>query len=82
MAQLASAPRCHPPPVLLLAAEHDFVTLRSMQGWQKLAKQRLVVIPGAVHHALLERPEACGVHLEAFLQAQEESGSIDQKGHR
>ena len=73
---------CLNPPVLLLAAEHDFVTLRSMQGWQKLAKQRLVVIPGAVHHALLERPEACGVHLEAFLQAQEESGSIDQKGHR
>ena len=29
-------------PVLILAAEHDFVTLRSMQGWQTLAKQHLV----------------------------------------
>ena len=59
-------------PVLLVAAEHDFVTLRSMEGWQKLAQQRLVVIPDAAHHALLERPEAYGAHLEAFLQAQEE----------
>jgi pimeloyl-ACP methyl ester carboxylesterase len=41
-----------------------------------------VVIPGAAHHALLERPEAYGAHLEAFLQAHEDSGSIDQKRHR
>ena len=60
-------------PVLLLAAEHDFVTLRSMQGWQKLAQQRLVVISGAAHHALLERPEAYGAHLETFLNEHEES---------
>jgi pimeloyl-ACP methyl ester carboxylesterase len=60
-------------PVLLMAAEHDFVTLRSMEGWQKLAKQRLVVIPGAAHHALLESPEAYGAHLEAFLQEHEEN---------
>jgi pimeloyl-ACP methyl ester carboxylesterase len=56
-------------PVLLLAAEHDFVTSRSMEGWQKLANQRRVVIHGAAHHALLERPEAYGAHLEGFLQA-------------
>ena len=60
-------------PVLLLAAEYDFVTLRSMQGWQKLAKQHLVVFPGAAHHTLLERPEVYGAHLEAFLQEHEES---------
>jgi proline iminopeptidase len=59
-------------PVLLLAAEHDFVTPRSMEGWQKLAKQRRVVIPGAAHHALLEMPETYATHLEAFLQAHEE----------
>lgn len=60
-------------PVLLLAAEYDFVTLRSMQQWQQLANQRLVVLPGAAHHALLERPEVYGVHLEGFLQEHEES---------
>ena len=60
-------------PVLLLAAEYDFVSLRSMQGWQKLAQQRLVVIPEAAHHALLERPEAYGAHLETFLNEHEES---------
>jgi alpha-beta hydrolase superfamily lysophospholipase len=43
-------------PVLLLAAEHDFVTPRSMESWQRLAQQRLEIIPGAAHHALLERP--------------------------
>jgi pimeloyl-ACP methyl ester carboxylesterase len=53
-----------------------------MQGWQKLATQRLLVIPGAAHHARLERPEAYGAHFEAFLQAQEESESTDQKRHR
>lgn len=62
------------PPVLLLAAEYDFVTLRSMQGWQQLAKARLVVLPGVGHHALLECPEAYGTHLEDFLQEQEEAG--------
>jgi proline iminopeptidase len=60
-------------PVLLLAAEYDFVSPRSMQGWQKLAQQRLVVLPGASHHALLERPEAYGAHLETFLNEHEES---------
>jgi pimeloyl-ACP methyl ester carboxylesterase len=59
-------------PVLLLAAEYDFVTLRSMQGWQQLANQRLVVLPGVAHHALLERPKAYGAHLEAFLQTHED----------
>ena len=58
-------------PVLLLAAEHDFVTPRSMQGWQQLANQRLVVLPGVAHHALLESPGAYGAHLEAFLQTHE-----------
>ena len=47
-------------PVLILAAEHDFVTQRSMEGWRQLAQLRSVVIPGAAHHALLERPEAYG----------------------
>ncbi len=55
-------------PVLLLAAEHDFVSLRSSEGWQRLAQQRLVVIPGAAHHALLDQPEAYGAVLEGFLQ--------------
>jgi len=55
-------------PVLLLAAEHDFVTLRAMEGWQDLAQQRLEVIPGAAHHALLEKPEVYGACLERFLQ--------------
>jgi pimeloyl-ACP methyl ester carboxylesterase len=55
-------------PVLLLAAEHDFVTLRAMEGWQYLAQQRLEVIPGAAHHALLEKPEVYGACLERFLQ--------------
>jgi pimeloyl-ACP methyl ester carboxylesterase len=55
-------------PVLLLAAEHDFVSLRSIEGWQRLAQQRLVVIPGAAHHALLDQPEAYGAVLEGFLQ--------------
>ena len=58
-------------PVLLLAAEHDFVTLRSMEGWKHLTQQRLVVLPGAAHHALLEMPEAYGACLESFLQDQE-----------
>lgn len=60
-------------PVLLVAAEYDFVTLRSMQGWQRLVNQRLVVLPGAAHHALLEMPEVYGAHLEAFLHEHEES---------
>ncbi len=59
-------------PVLLLAGEHDFVTLRSMEGWQQLAQIRCVVIPGAAHHALLEMPEAYGACLEGFLQSHEE----------
>lgn len=50
------------------------LTLGSMHGWQKLAKQHLVVIPGAAHHALLVRPEVYGAQLEAFLQTHEESG--------
>jgi pimeloyl-ACP methyl ester carboxylesterase len=33
----------------------------------------LVVLPGASHHALLERPEAYGAHLETFLNEHEES---------
>jgi len=61
-------------PVLLLAAEHDFVTPRSMEGWQKLIKQIQVALPGAAHHALLEMPEAYGAQLEAFLQAHEDGG--------
>lgn len=59
-------------PMLLLAAEHDFVTPRSMQGWQRLAHQRLVVLPGVAHHALLESPETYGAQLEAFLQQHED----------
>jgi proline iminopeptidase len=58
-------------PVLLLAAEYDFVTPRSMQGWQQLPNQRLEVLPGVAHHALLESPGAYGAHLEAFLQSHE-----------
>jgi pimeloyl-ACP methyl ester carboxylesterase len=58
-------------PVLLLAAEYDFVTPRSMQGWQQLANQRLVVFPGVAHHALLESPVVYGAHLEAFLRKYE-----------
>ena len=64
-------------PVLLLAAEHDFVTLRSMQGWQQLAQQRLVVIPGAAHHALLEQPELYGACLESFLREHEDPSTIN-----
>jgi len=60
-------------PVLLLAAEHDFVTQRSMEGWRQLAQLRSVVIAGAAHHALLERPEAYGACLEEFLREQETS---------
>ena len=59
-------------PVLLLAGEHDFVTRRSMAGWQQLAQLRCVVIPGAAHHALLERPEAYSICLEDFLQEHED----------
>lgn len=55
-------------PVLLLAAEYDFVTAGSMQAWQRLADQQLVVLPGAAHHALLERQEIYGAELEGFLQ--------------
>ena len=62
-------------PVLLLAAEHDFVSLRSIEGWQRLAQQRLVVIPGAAHHALLDQPEAYGAGLEGFLQEHEARGT-------
>jgi hypothetical protein len=47
-----------------------------MHGWQKLAKQHLVVIPGAAHHALLVRPEVFGAQLEAFLQTLEVSGVV------
>lgn len=67
-------------PVLLLAAEHDFVTLRSMQAWQQLAQQHLVVIPGAAHHALLEQPEVYGACLESFLR-QHESASTNNSQH-
>lgn len=59
-------------PVLRIAAEHDFVTPRSMRGWQQLAHQRLVVLPGVAHHALLERPEIYGAPLEAFLRNHED----------
>ncbi len=59
-------------PVLVIAGEHDFVSLRSMEGWQQLAQQRLVVIPGAAHHALLESPEAYGACLEGFLREHED----------
>lgn len=55
----------------LLAGEQDFVTLRSMEGWQRLTKRRFVVISGAGYHALLEKPEAYGRCLEAFLQEHE-----------
>ena len=58
-------------PVLLLAAEHDFVTPRSMESWLHLAQRRLEIIPGAAHHALLERPEIYGACLERFLQEHE-----------
>ncbi|MEI7953272.1 MAG: hypothetical protein WCH37_11455 [Synechococcaceae cyanobacterium ELA182] len=40
-------------PVLLLAAEHDFITPRAMDGWHHLAQKRLEVMPGAGHQALL-----------------------------
>ena len=59
-------------PVLLLAGEHDFVTPRSMQAWHQLPDQRLVVLPGVAHHALLESPGVYGAQLEGFLQAQED----------
>jgi len=59
-------------PVLLLAAEHDFVTPRSMQGWQDLPNRHLVMLPGVAHHALLESPAAYGAQLEAFLRNHEE----------
>jgi pimeloyl-ACP methyl ester carboxylesterase len=59
-------------PVLLLAAEYDFVTPASMQAWQQLADQRLVVLPGAAHHALLETPAAYAAHLETFLRKHED----------
>jgi len=59
-------------PVLLLAAEHDFVTPRSMQGWQDLPNCHLVMLPGVAHHALLESPAAYGAQLEAFLRKHEE----------
>jgi len=61
-------------PVLLLAGEHDFVTLHAMQGWQELADLRSVVFPGAAHHALLEMPQAYGACLEGFLQEHEDHG--------
>lgn len=63
---------CFITPVLLLAAEYDFVTPRAIQAWQQLPDQRLVVLPGVAHHALLESPEAYGAELEAFLQKHEE----------
>ncbi|MEB3353583.1 MAG: alpha/beta fold hydrolase [Cyanobacteriota bacterium] len=59
-------------PVLVLAAEHDFVTSRSMQGWQPLPDQRRVDLEGVAHHALLENPAAYGAQLEDFLQQQEQ----------
>ena len=62
-------------PVLLLAGEHDFVTPRSMETWQQLARQRLIVIPGAAHHALLEAPEVYGASLERFLREHDDSTS-------
>lgn len=65
-------------PVLLLAAEHDFVTLRSLEGWQKLAHQRLEVVAGAAHHALLEKPEEYGGCLERFLREHEDSAGLRQ----
>lgn len=43
-----------------------------MQRWQQLVHQRLVVIPGAAHHALLEMPEVYGACLECFLREHEE----------
>jgi len=55
----------------VLEAEHDFVTLRTMEGWQLLPQQRLVVFPEVAHHALLETPEICSSCLENFLQEQE-----------
>ena len=58
-------------PVLLLAGEHDFVTPRSMAGWQHLPQLRSMVFPGASHHALLEMPEVYGTCLESFLQEHE-----------
>ena len=60
-------------PVLLLAGEHDFVTPRSMEAWQQLANQRLIVIPGAAHHALLEAPEVYGASLERFLREHDDA---------
>jgi pimeloyl-ACP methyl ester carboxylesterase len=36
-------------PVLLLAGEHDYVTLHAMKGWQELADLRSVVFPRAHH---------------------------------
>jgi pimeloyl-ACP methyl ester carboxylesterase len=63
-------------PVLLLAAEHDFVTRRALEGWQHLGHQRLEVIPGAAHHALLEQPEVYGACLERFLREHEDSSPL------
>ena len=57
--------------VFLLAGEQDFVTLRSMDGWQQLVQLRGVVIPGAAHHALLEMPGDYGACLEGFSQEHE-----------
>jgi pimeloyl-ACP methyl ester carboxylesterase len=40
-------------PVLLLAAEHDFITPRAKEGWDHLAQKRLEVMPEVGHQALL-----------------------------
>ncbi|QPN69828.1 hypothetical protein [Synechococcus sp. CBW1108] len=42
-----------------------------MESCQHLAQHRLESIPGAAHHALLERPEAYGACLERVLQEHE-----------
>ena len=50
-------------PVLLLAAEHDFITPRVKEVWYHLAQKRLEVMPGAGHQALLSSPEVVDASL-------------------
>ena len=60
-------------PSLLLRGEHDFVTEACIEPWRKLPYVREVTLPGASHHALLERPEAYLAELASFLCAHDQA---------
>ena len=56
-------------PTLVIVGEHDVMTPVKYAGYlqQHIPNAELVVVPGAGHMAMIERPAAVSVAIEQFL---------------